>query len=435
MDLAKSFEEHISVRLRIASELMDDLKIDGLVFDAGTLQYYYGDDQALPFRPSHHFAHWCPLKGANHMVLVRRERVPELLFYQPVDFWYDHSPLGEPFWAPSFQIREFDSVEKIWDELKNLRGFAYVGPNEKRADEIGLSLDDRIEPYLNWYRCYKTDYEVQCIDRSSEIAARGHREAKDAFFEGDSELVIHSRYLNAVQATDFELPYTGIVAVNEKSAVLHYAEKRQAHGASQVLLIDSGANFNGYASDITRTYVSDECHKDFREMCHQMHQAQIKLCSMVKPGLEFAELHHASHLAVAEILLEHQVIKGLDAEQAYKEGLTRVFYPHGVGHMLGLLVHDVGGKQSNKNGDKIPVDENHPFLRSLRPIEEGFVFTIEPGLYFIESLLSKARSEAIGGYLNDRLIEELMPFGGIRVEDNVLVTADSSKNITRQYLA
>ena len=434
MDWISIFQKHIDIRCKVASDALQALSMDGLVLGAGTSTYYFQDDQAMFFRPSHHFAHFCPVLGENHFVVVRPGEKPDLYFFHPDDFWHDHEPLGNPIWADAFNITTFKTSESIWAEVAKLKGFAYIGPETSLAEEAGLSAGDSLESYLNWHRCYKTDYEIQCIDRATEIAARGHRAAKEAFFEGASEYMIHQRYLQACQVTDFELPYNGIVALNEKSAVLHYQNKRAYADKGQVLLIDSGAQYNGYASDITRTYASSDAPSIFQSMCRSMNTEQIKLCGMVRPQMDFSELHYASHLAVANILLEHGILQGLSVEEAYTEGVTRVFYPHGVGHMLGLLVHDVGGKQKNPEGEALEKNPDHPNLRALRPLESNFVFTIEPGLYFIPMLLEDARNKELNRYLNWDIIEAMIPCGGIRVEDNVLVTADSTKNITRQYL-
>jgi Xaa-Pro dipeptidase len=119
------------------------------------------------------------------------------------------------------------------------------------------------------------------------------------------------------------------------------------------------------------------------------------------------------------------------ADEAIDTALTSVFYPHGIGHLLGLQVHDVGGRQRDASGGEIERPYNHPFLRLTRKLEDGCVVTVEPGFYFIEQLLNEARAKPIGQKINWSRVEQLKPFGGIRIEDNVVARAGTPENLTR----
>ena len=111
-------------------------------------------------------------------------------------------------------------------------------------------------------------------------------------------------------------------------------------------------------------------------------------------------------------------------------GLSSVFFPHGVGHLLGLQVHDVAGFSVNPEGKQKARPDGHPYLRLTRTLEPGFVVTIEPGLYFIDALLGEARNSAHAGSINWQQVERFRPYGGIRVEDNVACTAGEPENLT-----
>jgi Xaa-Pro dipeptidase len=112
--------------------------------------------------------------------------------------------------------------------------------------------------------------------------------------------------------------------------------------------------------------------------------------------------------------------------------LSAVFFPHGLGHYLGLQTHDVAGLIADADGTPIPRPEGHPFLRLTRTLEAGNVLTIEPGLYFIEPLLRKWRENGDAGAIVWEKVEELAPYGGIRIEDNMLVTDGKPRNLTRE---
>jgi Xaa-Pro dipeptidase len=112
-------------------------------------------------------------------------------------------------------------------------------------------------------------------------------------------------------------------------------------------------------------------------------------------------------------------------------GISSAFFPHGLGHLLGLQVHDVGGLQAAPEGGEIPRPEGHPYLRTTRPLAENAVVTIEPGLYFIPSLLSALKNGSQGRHVNWSKVDEFRKFGGIRIEDNVVARPAGPENLTR----
>jgi Xaa-Pro dipeptidase len=285
---------------------------------------------------------------------------------------------------------------------------------------------------LQLWRTRKTPYEVACMDEASRLAAAAHLEAERAFREGASEFDIHLRYQAACRQTDTELPYNNIVALNTHGAVLHYqARDREPPATIRSFLIDAGCVVNAYASDITRTYA--RAPGDFADLIAAMDAVELDLVSRVRAGVDYRELFLDSHLEIAQVLADAGVIR-VGAETAVESGLSSVFYPHGLGHFLGLQVHDVAGLIDNE-GQPIPRPEGHPALRLTRVLEEGNVLTVEPGLYFIDTLLEKWRANEDASMVDWDRVEALKPFGGIRVEDNVVVRADGCDNLTRKAFA
>src|SRR5690606_17318277 len=141
-----------------------------------------------------------------------------------------------------------------------------------------------------------------------------------------------------------------------------------------------------------------------------------------------------AHRMVAGVLREQGLVR-CSAEEALHDGITTAFLPHGLGHLLGLQVHDAGGRQIDSEGGERPPPERHPFLRLTRTLAPGFVITIEPGLYFIPALLRKLPPSA-AAKLNRDAVEALVPFGGIRIEDDVLVAeVGPPRNLTREAFA
>jgi Xaa-Pro dipeptidase len=163
-----------------------------------------------------------------------------------------------------------------------------------------------------------------------------------------------------------------------------------------------------------------------------MDRLQQELCAAVRPGIPYPDLHAQAKLAIADLLHAVGVID-LAGEEAVARGLTQPFFPHGVGHFLGIQVHDVAGRQKDRSGGTVPPPEHSPFLRTTRRVEKDQVFTIEPGLYFIEMLLRPHRTGALARHFDWPTIDALAPCGGVRVEDDVVVTDDGHRNLTRPW--
>ena len=116
-------------------------------------------------------------------------------------------------------------------------------------------------------------------------------------------------------------------------------------------------------------------------------------------------------------------------------GVTAAFMPHGMGHLLGVQVHDVGGFMENETGTTIDPPSGHPYLRLTRVLEENMVLTIEPGLYIIDMLLEELRGTPAESHVNWSTVDALRPYGGVRIEDNVRVLTDGCENLTRDAFA
>ena len=433
MTLSELFTGHLAERQARLAEDLDAAGFEALVISAGAPLRYFSDDQDAPFHATPHFRHWCPVEGPHHVLELRPSRRPRLIRFAPEDFWYEPAPLGDPFWREGFDLEEAASVDDVWKALGSISAGAYVGDAPERAKRAGLDANpERLTARLDWSRAIKSDYELRCLEEASAHGARGHRAAQEAFQNGASELEIHHAFVAALETTDARLPYGSIVALDEKGAFLHYEAKRGLRGGA-VLLIDAGAASRGYASDITRTHVAAGCDERFVALRDGMDELQQGLCRAVRPGLPFAELHHRAHLAIAGLLAERGLLRA-DPEQAVKNCWTHPFFPHGLGHQLGIQVHDVGGHLADRDGTTAPPPEQYPALRNTRRIEPGQVFTVEPGLYFIEMLLRPYRTGPDSDRFDWDAIDALTPCGGVRIEDNVLVTEDGHRNLTREHL-
>jgi Xaa-Pro dipeptidase len=254
---------------------------------------------------------------------------------------------------------------------------------------------------------------------------------RDAFGAGDaSELDLHLLFLGATAQDDAETPYKNIVALGSHAATLHHvAYGRHARAReAESLLVDAGATCRGYASDVTRTWTkgTGAAASTFAQLVAGVEAMQQRLCTGVRVGMAYEALHDESHRQLASVLREVGMVRGA-SEEATAAVVTRAFFPHGLGHSLGLQTHDVGC------GLRMPRTDN-PFLRNTSDVAVGQVFTIEPGVYFIDPLLAELRAKAEGKLVDWRLVEALAPLGGVRIEDDVLVTEENVRNLTREQL-
>jgi Xaa-Pro dipeptidase len=414
------------------------LKLNGVLFHAGRTQTYHADDEEVVFWSTPHFRRWAPLAGPEHLVVARPGRKPLVVRVQPRDYWFDTTPPPPSYWEQVVELREVESFAAARAAAGALDAVAYVGNSPAAAAELGIGAD-RIEPAalmapLDWHRAAKTDHELALIEAAARRTARGHRRGREAFFSGASEREIHYAYLQGSEQLERQLPFGTIGAHDHTAATHHYQQTRGAQSTpARVLLLDAGASCDGYAADLTRTWARTETDPVFQTLLRRMDEIEQKLVGMVRPGRPYLEIHLEAHRLVAELLAETEILK-TSAAEGLERGLTRVFLPHGVGHQLGIQVHDVGGRQAGPDGGTVPPPPEHPYLRNTRTLEPGHVVTIEPGIYFIGLLLEPLRAGAGGALIDWKLVDRLAGCGGVRIEDNVVCTAGGSRDLTRPLI-
>lgn len=431
------YADHLRRVNEIWTRAVERTNCDGVLIHSGAPPTVFLDDQEYPYKVNAHFKHWAPVLDNPHcFILFRPGETPLMLFHRPVDFW--HKPADEPndFWTDHFDVRLIAEPGEARRHLPgNLSRIAYVGElHECFADwALGPRNPAALLDCVHFHRAWKTDYELFCLREASRLGAAAHRAAEQAFRDGASEFEIHIAYLNACRHTESELPYSNIIALNEHGAVLHYQHQSRERPAKHLsFLIDAGAQYNGYACDISRTYTATD--GEFAELIEAVDEGQQSLCRQIRPGLAYPELQREAHRLAGRLLTELEFVS-CDADTAVTAGLTRYFFPHGVGHYLGLQVHDAGGFLADETGRRIPQPEDQPYLRLTRTVEESQVFTVEPGLYFIEPLLAELKQSSLTGEVNWSRVDAFRPYGGVRIEDNVVVTADGHENLTRRAFA
>ena len=435
--LGALYASHLQTVSKRHDHALEQAGASHAIIYSGNPKVAFLDDNNYPFKANPHFVSWAPLTCLPYSYIVyTRGETPVLVYFQPRDYWHVVPGAPDGYWTDHFDIRIVHAIDDVVAHLPDEREQCIViGEFDDEALAFGI---DRINPssavnILHYARGNKSNYELATMRLASQRGVIGHRAAEAAFREGRSEFEIHRAYCKAVSHTEPELPYGNIVALNTHGAVLHYTDlDRAAPEVVNSFLIDAGAQVHGYASDITRTYSYGD--RRFQDLIDRMDNMQREIVNQVEVGVDYRELHIGTHKMLANILVDAELASG-DPDTLLETGVTSAFFPHGLGHLLGVQVHDVGGFMENESGSIIDPPSGHPYLRLTRVLEENMVLTIEPGLYVIDMLLENLRGTPAADHVNWKTVDWLRPYGGIRIEDNVRVMVNDRENLTRDAFA
>jgi Xaa-Pro dipeptidase len=435
-DLAMLYTHHVQVVKARTQEALASGGHDHLVVPSGNLHFHVFDDRDYPFATNPQFKAWVPLtRNPGSWIVATPGSKPKLVYLQPADYWHVVPEAPSGWWVEHFDIVVIRTPEEALQHLPaDASRCAILGEPQSALGDFVPNNPPAVLQYLEYHRAFKTPYEIAMMREATRIGVRAHRAAERNFRAGSSEFGIHLAYCQAAGQDANDLPYSNIVALNEHGAVLHYTDRdRLPPRESRSFLIDAGASFHGYACDITRTYAADTG-SEFQALVDAMDAAQLRMCDEVRAGFDYRQLHLNAHLAIAGIMRDFGICR-LSPEAAVETGVSSVFFPHGIGHGIGLQVHDVAGFAESDRGGTLPKPAGHPYLRLTRVLQPGMVVTIEPGLYFIDLLLDELRQGPHAGDVDWARIEAFKPYGGIRIEDDVVCTEAAPVNLTREGFA
>jgi Xaa-Pro aminopeptidase len=383
-------------------------------------------DRTYPFR-SH----------SEYLYLTDRERPGGVLAFDPAEGWFEFvMPVtrDELIWSGTEDAQEgvpdgtYDVSElpRWLDERRGGRcsclGAAVPGVSSDAR------LDDDLRYALTHVRRVKDDVELARMRTAEEATRSGFLVLDELIAEGQTErqiqISLEAQFFRG--GADF-LAFDTVVAGGSHSGVLHFAPTTRPLAAGELVLIDAGGEYRGYASDVTRTYpVSGAFTSEQAELYAVVRAALAAATHACKPDVEWRDVHRIAALVIADGLVAFGVLRGA-AESLFERGVVSLFFPHGVGHMVGLGIRDAGGVLR----DRDPPGAGLPPLRVDLPLRPGYTMTVEPGIYFIPALLQDQtkRAEHRDAVDWDR-VDALLGFGGIRLEDNVLVTDSGCEVLT-----
>ncbi|CAF3181897.1 unnamed protein product [Rotaria socialis] len=411
---------------------------------------------------------------SDHEPLFRQESyfhwafgVIEPDFYGAINVQNNESILFIPRLPPSYvawmgKIKETDEFKKIYhvdhvyyaDELEkvfsDLVGASKLilvlnGLNTDSGTESKAAHFDGIEkfhvdkttlhPVISECRVLKTDLELNVMRYTNKMSSEAHKfvmlNIKDGMYEYELESLF--QYYCHRYGAMRHMSYTCICATGENPAVLHYghagAPNDRRLTANDMCLFDMGGEYCCYASDITCSFpVSGTFTKEQRIIYEAVLDANRQVMKSVQPNVSWIDMH----LLAERTQLEHLKLAGLvqgDIEEMMDTRLGAIFMPHGLGHMLGIDTHDVGGYLEPHTRSTLPGLKS---LRTNRLLKERMCLTIEPGIYFNQALLNDAyKNEQLSKFLNKTEIDKYLHIGGVRIEDNIFITKDGCELLTK----
>ena len=327
-----------------------------------------------------------------------------------------------------------------WLERRRGEPVAVIGNDdiELRAAEYGIeswaSLEfatdenenERLRRVVAELRRAKDANELALMREAAAATHRGHMAGLGKARAGMSERALQIEIeVEFFRAGAERTAYGSIVGGGPNAATLHFAPTAREFGEGELILVDAGAEVGGYASDVTRTYpVGARFEGVQRDLYELILGVQERGIAGARPGVEYKDLHLAASIEIAQGLTDLGLLRG-NPEGLVERDAQALFFPHGLGHMLGLATHDAGGCLEGR------ATSDRPTLRYLRadlPLQPGYVVTIEPGIYFIRALLEDANlRERFRNDVDWGRVDGLLDFGGIRIEDDVLVTEDEAE--------
>ncbi len=275
-------------------------------------------------------------------------------------------------------------------------------------------------------RSIKDEYEIAEIEKAVDIAYEMHTTAMKMAIPGVVEREIAGTIEGISLAKGNPVSFPIILSINGQTLHNHYHGNTLVEG--RMMVTDAGAETTmNYSSDITRTVpVGGKFNQRQREIYEIVLAANMKAIEAIKPGIYNKEIHLLACKVIATGLKELGLMKG-DIDTAVEQGAHALFMPHGLGHMMGIDVHDMEGLGENYVGYDETIKRSDQFglafLRLARKLQPGFVLTVEPGCYFIPELIGQWKAEGkFMEFINYEKVETYKDFGGIRIEDDILVT-------------
>lgn len=418
--------------------LFEESQKSVLYLKGATLMYRYSTDYEFPFRQESNFWYLSGVNEPDYDMILDLQTQEFHLFAPKRDslfaVWHGRIKSKEEI-RDEYHPDHLHTGNKLLTVLHDLDPEMIYCLNEEQAEFLeDLDRDFQIDTEsltdaITYCRCIKTEWELDQLREASRINNIAHREVMKTVRPGMHEYEAKAIFdYHQIRYGLLQEAYNGIHASGPNSAILHYTENNRQMNSGDLYLIDAGYELNGYASDFTRTYpVNGRFTGEQAAIYQVVLNAQNTAVKAAAPGVKMEDLHILAARVILEGLADLNLVKG-QIDDLMENDIFALFFPHGLGHFLGLDTHDVGGYPKGVERIERP---GLQFLRTRRELLPGMVMTIEPGIYFIQALLKPAlENEKKSQFLNTEKVKKLLNFGGIRIEDNLIITEDGFENMT-----
>jgi Xaa-Pro dipeptidase len=275
----------------------------------------------------------------------------------------------------------------------------------------------------------KSEFELALIRQANEVSTAAHVAAMKTARSASNERELEALFLKTcIEKGCREQAYSGIFASGTSAATLHYVKNDAPLAGKLNLLLDAGAELRCYASDITRVFPlgGKPFTKESRAIYELVLLMQKTCIDMMKAGIQWEDVHSTAHKVAIQGLLDLGILHGGTVDEIFASRASVAFFPHGLGHYLGMDTHDTGGNPNYSDKDAM-----FRYLRVRGKLPAGCVITVEPGIYFCRFIVEPAiKDPATGKYIDVKVLEKYWEVGGVRIEDNILVTETGIANLT-----
>jgi len=418
--------------------LFDDNQ-NGVVFIQGAeIMYRYDTDYEFPFRQESNFWYLTGVNEAECSLVLDLKKEEYHLFVPERDaqyaVWHGYVKTKEQYqeeYQPD-HLHYRNDILKVLNELKPETVYCIDDEQAEFVEDLNRGFNVETEALvdaLTYCRVLKTDWELDQLREACRVNDLAYLEVMRSIKPGMYEYEMKAIF-NKVQIENglMQDAYNGIFASGVNASILHYVVNNSKIKDGDLFLMDSGFECNGYASDYTRTFPANSKYTGIQKGIYNSVLAGMnKVLNSIKPGVKMEDLHLLAARTMMEGLKDMGVVKG-NVDDMMEENIFALFFPHGLGHFLGLDTHDVGGYPKGVDRIERP---GIKFLRARRELLPGMVVTIEPGIYFVPAVLEPAIADPEKNqFLNTEKVESLLGFGGVRIEDDIIVTEDGMENMT-----
>ncbi len=418
--------------------LFDDNQ-NGVVFIQGKeIMYRYGTDYEFPFRQESNFWYLTGVNEPDCAMLLDLNKEEYHLFVPERDaqyaVWHGYVKNKEQY-QQEYQPDHLHSQNDILHVLNQLKPELVYCIDDEQAEFIeDLNRDftvdtDSLNDALTYCRVIKTEGELDLMREACRVNDLAYLEVMKAIKPGMYEYELKAVF-NKIQIENglMQDAYNGIFAAGKNASILHYVENKSQIKDGDLFLMDAGFECKGYASDYTRTFPANGKFTEIQAgIYNTVLDGMQAVLDAIEPGAKMEDLHLLAARTMTEGLKQLDIVRG-NIDELMDENIFALFFPHGLGHFLGLDTHDVGGYP--KGVDRID-RPGIKFLRARRDLQPGMVITVEPGIYFVPAVLEPALEDPeTNKYLNSEKVRSLLNFGGVRIEDNIAVTATGYENLT-----